>query len=388
MSNEKLLLKCSDFQNRSELWIQGAQRDTEFCDVTLVCKDYEVQAHRLVLSWGSRVFQQILQKAKHAHPIIYLQGISQHELKYVLEFLYTGEVRVAKSRLEMFFESAMELKIIGILDQVETETSFEPLSEGKGMVTKNEIELKAMALVDSFHDVKPFFDTANNDRLAKPTISGFQSPFPVYGSTNPNPLKPPEPQVSLEQFVPLAGEPSPSLLQTGVSKIAQSLLKEEAESLTNERPDVGREDPLDPGVMPSYAKREEDDFGVVKYRCMTGKKCVKTFNKLETLKNHVDSNHIVRSFPCNQCKHSSFTRNQMMSHKKIAHREPDQKCHICHEAFKTTTILASHFLKTHEEQQCKKCCFKATGKKFYNHTKNCYKLKNAHKRLMKKDNQT
>ena len=81
MSNEKLLLKCSDFQNNSELWIKEIQRDTEFCDVTLVCEEYEVQAHRLVISWGSKVFQEILRKAKHAHPIIYLQGISQHELK-------------------------------------------------------------------------------------------------------------------------------------------------------------------------------------------------------------------------------------------------------------------------------------------------------------------
>ena len=46
-----------------------------------MCEDYEVQAHRIIISWGSKVFQDTLQKTKHVHPIIYLQGISRYELK-------------------------------------------------------------------------------------------------------------------------------------------------------------------------------------------------------------------------------------------------------------------------------------------------------------------
>ena len=59
----------------------------------------------------------------------------------------------------------------------------------------------------------------------------------------------------------------------------------------------------------------------------------------------------------------------MLIHNKISHRDPDQECHVCQDAFKTTLLLASHYLKTHKEQQFKKCCFKATGKDFYNHKK-------------------
>ena len=297
MSNEKLLLNWSEFQNNSEFWLKGVQRDKEFCDVTLVCEDYEIQAHRLIISRGSKVFQDILQKTKHAHPIIYLQGISQYELKYVLEFLYTGEVSVDKSRLKMFIESAKELKIVGILDLVESETPLGNKFDMNDITAEGAVEDKGMTSVDSFNDVK----------LEDP-------------------------------------------LKSGAAKISD--------------------------WMPQYAKKE-NNLGAVKYRCMAGKKCVKTFNKLDTLKNHVRFKHIARSFSCDQCKHSSFTRKQMLAHKKIAHRKPDQECHVCHEAFKTTLLLASHYLKTHKEQQCKKCVFKATGKKFYNHKKNCYRLKKA-----------
>ena len=293
-----VLLKWSDFQNDSEYWLNGAQRDNEFCDVTLVCEDYEVQAHRLIITWGSKVLQDILQKTKHAHPIIYLQGISQHELKYMLKFLYTGEVSVAKSRLEMFLESAKELKIVGIFDQVEVETTLEPFDDKKDTMTDTAIESKVLPSVDSFRDCETFLEDT---------------------------------------------------LKTVAAK--------------------------DADVIPQYAKKEEDNLGLVKYRCVSGKYCVKTFNKLEILKTHVESKHMVRRFSCDQCQRSYFTRKQMVAHKKSAHRPLDQECHVCQEVFRFTSRLAYHYLKTHKEQQCKKCGFKATAKDFYNHKKNCYKLK-------------
>ena len=208
-----------------------------------------------------------------------------HEQQSVLEFVYTGEVSVARSRLEMFIESAKELKIVGIVDQGDSEFTLEPL-----------------------HGVPTFLEDPLTSELDK-----------------------------------------------------------------------------DPVVMPLYAKKEEDSLGLVKYRCMAGKQCIKTFNKLETLKNHVDSKHMVRSFPCDQCKKAFFTRRELVAHKKTTHREPDQECHACLEKFKTTTMLASHYLKTHKEQQCEKCGFKATGKEFYNHKKNCYKLKKTDYEIIKEE---
>ena len=79
--------------------------------------------------------------------------------------------------------------------------------------------------------------------------------------------------------------------------------------------------------MPLFAKKVDDHLVKVKYRCMPEKKCIKTFKKFDTLKNHVESKHIARSFSCDQCKPSYFTRKQTIAHKKIAHREPDQECH-------------------------------------------------------------
>ena len=202
----------------------------------------------------------------------------------------------------MFLETAKELKIVGILDELdlgESETPLAKICDMKDIINERAIEPKVMASADSFHDVKAFLE---------------------------DPLK------------------------SGADKNSD--------------------------WMPHYAKKE-DDFGAVKYRCMAGKKCIKTFNKLETLKNHVESKHMVRRFPCDQCKRSYFTRKQLVAHKKSAHREPDQECHVCQEVFRFSSMLASHYLKTHKEQQCKKCGFKATAKDFYNHKKNCYKVKKS-----------
>ena len=93
---------------------------------------------------GSRIFQEILQKARHAHPVLYLQDVSSHYLKYLLEFLYTGEVNVTKIRLDRYWERTKELNIMGTLDQGGIKASFKLLSDSNKMVEikGNKIESK------------------------------------------------------------------------------------------------------------------------------------------------------------------------------------------------------------------------------------------------------
>ena len=50
MSSEKLLLKLDDFQKNICLNIGILRDDHYFSDVTLVCEDGQVEAHRVILS--------------------------------------------------------------------------------------------------------------------------------------------------------------------------------------------------------------------------------------------------------------------------------------------------------------------------------------------------
>ena len=55
-----LALKWADFAANAEKSFERARCAQEFFDVTLVCEDSELEAHRLVISSGSEFFQNIL----------------------------------------------------------------------------------------------------------------------------------------------------------------------------------------------------------------------------------------------------------------------------------------------------------------------------------------
>ena len=116
----RFALTWANFQKNVESIFGEVKLSQDFSDVTLVGEDFEVEAHRLVLSAGSQVFQQVLKKAKHPHPLIFLNGTKKVEIEAVLSFLYHGEVTISQESLEQFLLRAKELKIRGVLED-ETE---------------------------------------------------------------------------------------------------------------------------------------------------------------------------------------------------------------------------------------------------------------------------
>ena len=83
-----------------------------FCDVTLVSDDQiPFQAHRYVLSAISPLFQNILLKNTHSHPLIYVRGVYHQELDSILHFVFHGEASVYKSNINRFAQAAKDLQI-------------------------------------------------------------------------------------------------------------------------------------------------------------------------------------------------------------------------------------------------------------------------------------
>ena len=117
----KFCLKWTDFETNIQSSFRQVRISDEFTDVSLLCEDDEVKAHRLVLSSASEFFQTVLRRAKNPHPLIYLKGIKMKELQAVLDFIYNGEASIALEDLDTFFDATKELKIRGLLDKGEEE---------------------------------------------------------------------------------------------------------------------------------------------------------------------------------------------------------------------------------------------------------------------------
>jgi len=123
MSNrEKFCLQWNDFEANIRSSFQGLREEQDYCDVTLACDDnYQVEAHKIILSAGSNFFREILRKNKHKNPLIYLKGIKRLDLENVIDFLYNGEAYVAQEDLKKFIETAQDLKVKGLQSNLKDE---------------------------------------------------------------------------------------------------------------------------------------------------------------------------------------------------------------------------------------------------------------------------
>jgi len=100
-------------KNISEAFF-SLRKDEHFCDVTLACEDRQFQAHKVVLSAGSPLFEQILKSQKHPSPLLYLRGVEARHMESLLDFIYCGEVTMEQDELEMFIKTGEELKVRGL----------------------------------------------------------------------------------------------------------------------------------------------------------------------------------------------------------------------------------------------------------------------------------
>ena len=98
---EKYNICWNEFKVSAGNTFKNLLNDTDFTDVTLACEDgKQIKSHKVILSACSPFFKDILVQNPHAHPLLYLKGISHSQLRNLLNFAYLGETEVAQENLE------------------------------------------------------------------------------------------------------------------------------------------------------------------------------------------------------------------------------------------------------------------------------------------------
>ena len=94
-------------------------------DITLVSDDEQhIAAHKLVLSASSEFFKNMLKKASHSNPMIFLSGFKSSDLLLIMDYIYQGEVQILQSDLDGFLDVAQRLKIEGLIGKGEEENTY------------------------------------------------------------------------------------------------------------------------------------------------------------------------------------------------------------------------------------------------------------------------
>jgi len=112
--SENLNLRWDDFAANLSSALHNLRGDENFTDLTLVCADQQVEAHKVVLASSSKFFWRVLKKIKHSHPLIYLKGVKFKDLEAVLSFMYLGQINLAHEDLDSFLALAEELEVNGL----------------------------------------------------------------------------------------------------------------------------------------------------------------------------------------------------------------------------------------------------------------------------------
>jgi len=122
-------LKWNEYQNVAVNAFSGIFNNNQrFTDVTLASEDGEqVNAHKIILSSISAVFEKMLSVNTDKHLLLYLRGCTITDLEYLLHFIYLGEVEVERAYVERFLQITRDFEIRGVQNCVK---EAHPISPG------------------------------------------------------------------------------------------------------------------------------------------------------------------------------------------------------------------------------------------------------------------
>ncbi|XP_075230924.1 uncharacterized protein LOC142329895 [Lycorma delicatula] len=146
-SETEICLRFKSFCSNMKSVVSSYLNNEQFVDVTLACEGEIIKCHKIILSANSPYFEKILCQNPRKHPTIFFKGISSWDVKALINFIYKGEVKVPRYKLESLLHAAEILQIRGL--------SIEPVLN-KTVKNINLCENKNISKM-------PAYDKSNND---------------------------------------------------------------------------------------------------------------------------------------------------------------------------------------------------------------------------------
>ncbi|KAL0274640.1 UNVERIFIED_CONTAM: hypothetical protein PYX00_002726 [Menopon gallinae] len=114
MGSQHYSLRWNNHQNHILNAFDTLLQNETLVDVTLVCEETSVRAHKVVLSACSPYFQRIFSENPCKHPIIVLKDLRGWEVQAIVDFMYKGEISVVQDQLQNLIKAAESLQVRGL----------------------------------------------------------------------------------------------------------------------------------------------------------------------------------------------------------------------------------------------------------------------------------
>jgi len=109
-------LRWNNHQNHILRAFDALLKSKALVDVTLVCAETSIHAHKMVLSACSPFFQRVFSETPCKHPVIVLKDFRGWVVQAIVDFMYRGEISVAQERLQTLIQAGESLQIRGLVE--------------------------------------------------------------------------------------------------------------------------------------------------------------------------------------------------------------------------------------------------------------------------------
>ena len=310
---EKFCLRWSEFESNIRDTFRELREEQDYFDVTLVCDDGEqIEAHKIVLSAGSQFFRDILRKAKHPSPFIYLKGIKRYDLKYLLDFLYNGEVDIGQEELNIFLETAKALKVKG-------------LESNKAKCMENEVVEHSEIIPSSFHLPDSQYLEKRDPVVQSSVIKSSEELSDSYGFDE-------APLVEMKQETHFSN--ANTVANLNVDQVSLVEIEEDTHFLNTITVTNLNVDQI----------IEKNDLV---WLCKVCGKTAETPQTKWNLKKHVEKHIKGVSHLCSICGKTLTTSENLRKHMAKAHSDLVFNCDVCQKSGMTLVAFNNHKLRKH-----------------------------------------
>ena len=267
-------------------------KTTEYSDVTLMCEDFQFNAHKSILSACSPELCKIIQLTPEKNPVIYLRGVHSKEMEALIEFMYLGRTRIKQDDLQELLNVAQDLKIRGIGDKDLEKNSCDPkpsqsLPDDPIMIIENEVFSENKRMAESYKIESPIenyvqAESVAEDSLVESVLLDFDTEF--------------------EQCFPNGIEDTKNVSENKPAKRGRGRPRK----VDN---DIIKDEDLKQGGANTQGKK-----GPIE--CPD---CHKKFTLPGNLKIHMEAIHQGIRYDCNFCDKSSTTKNNLRKHIATVH---------------------------------------------------------------------
>ena len=284
----------------------------EYSDVTFVCEDKEIYAHKLIISVCSPLLKSILTEAPNEHSFIYLPGVKYSDLKLLLDQIYFSGPAMQYADSE--FLSLVET--LGIQDMIDCSDSDSENPDPNEDILNNDCIMANLEKTESVEvelDYIEIVKSQKEDRMEVVETSEIQ--YMIDSNDNDDENAKQNEEIMNDDNVIVD------------SKHTESRKRDKTELVQSDLENVKTQ---------TEVKQNESLKISVKSESMSAicPECDKIFYDINTMKRHQRRVHdgikAHKCDKCGQCDECGQCKEMMRRHKKQAqNRKRTEKCNLC-----------------------------------------------------------